>query len=154
MSIENELVTAQQVAQDLEDLDVISGALGRDKLLQQRLAALRERRIAQSRTVRLAVAAQMLDLSVPTVRAWARQGVLAEGGDATHRRVTLESVLALKPIVSELRGLGQQRGLLEAVLARLDDRATLSDPQLIKSIKQMGRGEGVDITPSKSRASA
>lgn len=49
--------------------------------------------------------------------------------------------------VTELRRLGRKPGVLEAVLARVDDEETLSDPELQESLRQTEAGELIDITP-------
>lgn len=50
-------------------------------------------------------------------------------------------------LVRELRELGSDRNLLEAVLARVEDERTLSDRKLRRSLDEMHGGELIDITP-------
>ena len=52
-------------------------------------------------------------------------------------------MLRIRPIVQELKELGQSRDLLAAVLARVEDEATLSDRQLQTSLRQMRQGRKV-----------
>ena len=63
------------------------------------------------------------------------------------QRVTLRSVLEVRPLVLELRQLGKTRNLLQAVIARVEDAETFANPSLRQSIEQMRRGELVDIAP-------
>jgi hypothetical protein len=90
---------------------------------------------------------KLLDLSLPTIRAWIERGLLDEVDGSSPRRITLGSVLEVRPLVRELRALGRDRNLLEAVLARLDDERVLADRKLRRSLDEMSRGELVDITP-------
>jgi DNA-binding transcriptional MerR regulator len=98
--------------------------------------------------VRLSVAATLLDLSVPTIRIWIDRGLLDDVDDSSPRRVTLKSVLEVRPLVRELRTLGRDRNLLEAVLTRLEDERTLSDRDLLRSLDDMRTGKLADITPA------
>jgi DNA-binding transcriptional MerR regulator len=108
---------------------------------------IRRRRLAEAPTVRLSVAARLLDLSVPTIRTWIDRGLLNEVSGSSPRRVELQSVLEVRPLVRELRALGRDRNLLEAVLAQVDDERALSDPELRKSFDEMRGGKLTDITP-------
>lgn len=93
------------------------------------------------------MAARLLDLSVPTIRAWIERGLLSEASDASPRRVELQSVLEVRPLVRDLRALGRDRNLLEAVLAQVEDERALSDPKLRKSLDEMHSGKLTDVTP-------
>lgn len=104
--------------------------------------------VSRTEFVRLSVAATLLDLSVPTIRIWIDRGLLDDVDDSSPRRVTLKSVLEVRPLVRELRTLGRDRNLLEAVLARLEDERTLSDRDLLRSLDDMRTGKLADITPA------
>jgi DNA-binding transcriptional MerR regulator len=108
---------------------------------------IRRRRLDEAPSVRLSTAAKLLDLSVPTIRAWIDRGLLEEVDGSSPRRVTLKGVLEVRPLVRELRALGRDRNLLEAVLADLDDKRTLSDRKLRKSLAELRSGKLTDITP-------
>lgn len=102
--------------------------------------------------MRLSVAGKLLGLSVPTIRAWINRGLLDEISDSSPRLVTLQSVLEVRPLVRELRELGRDRNLLEAVLARAEDERALSDRKLRRSLDEMRSGKLIDIARrSRSR---
>lgn len=144
MTQTEELKAIRERLDDVERLDVIEQYAGRDKRVRQEVQRLRERRLQIG--VRLSVAARLLGLSVPTVRAWAERGTLEDLG-GSPRRVSLASVDRLRPVVRELKQLGRDRNLLEAVLARIEDEQTLADPRLKRSLEQMRRGEYAELTP-------
>lgn len=142
-----ELDTAERIARDIDELDELENSLGRNKDARLKVVRLKRRRLAEAPSVRLSVAAKLLDLSVPTIRAWIDRGLLEEVGGSSPRRVTLQSVLEVRPLVRELRALGRDRNLLEAVLARVEDERALSDRKLRRSLDEMRSGKLVDITP-------
>jgi len=142
-----ELGTAERIARDIADLNELENALARNEDACLGVLRLR-RRPAEAPTVRLSAAGKLLDLSLPTIRVWIERGLLAEAEGSSPRRVTLVSVLRVRPLVRELRALGRDRNLLEAVLARLDDERVLADRKLRRSLDEKSRGELVDITPS------
>lgn len=147
MNPTRELDTAERIARDIDDLDELESSLGRNKDARLKVVRLRRRRLAEAPSVRLSVASKLLGLSVPTIRAWIDRGLLEEIGDSSPRRVTLQSVLEVRPLVRELRALGRDRNLLEAVLARVEDERVLSNRKLRRSLDEMRSGNLIDITP-------
>ncbi len=145
-----ELDTAERIARDIDELDELEDSLGRNEDARLKVVRLKRRRLAEAPSVRLSVAAKLLDLSVPTIRVWIDRGLLDEVRGSSPRRVTLQSVLGVRPLVRELRALGRDRNLLEAVLARIEDERALSDRKLRRSLDEMRSGQLVDITPRRS----
>jgi len=148
MNPTRELDTAERIARDIDELDELEGALTRNKDARLKVIRLRRRRLDEAPSVRLSTAGKLLDLSLPTIRVWIERGLLDEVDGSSPRRITLGSVLEVRPLVRELRTLGRDRNLLEAVLARLEDDHVLADRKLRRSRDEMSRGELVDITPS------
>ena len=144
MSPTAELKQAREALRDVEDLDAAERSIGPRTKTAQGLRRVRDR-IAGT-TVRRSTAAKLLDLSVPTVNQWADEGILEEAGKSP-RRVTLRSVARIRPAVIELRELGQDQNLRDAVLGRLEDKGTLEDKKFLRSLEEMRRGELVDLTP-------
>jgi excisionase family DNA binding protein len=142
--VEKERQQVDEILEEVRRLDALGEAVktGRSGEARRGLRDLRARRISHARPVRLAIAADLLGVSLPTVRAWADEGVL-EWRDGSPRRVSLDSVLRISPIVRELKEMGQSRDLLAAVLARVEDQAVLSDRGLQASLKQMRQGRKV-----------
>lgn len=147
MNPTRELDTAERIARDIDDLEGLEKSLGRNEDARLRVVRLRRRRLAEAPSVRLSVAGKLLSLSVPTIRAWIDRGLLDEISDSSPRRVTLRSVLEVRPLVRELRELGRDRNLLEAVLAQAEDKRALSDRKLQRSLDEMHSGKLIDITP-------
>jgi DNA-binding transcriptional MerR regulator len=133
--------TAEMLIDEVEQLDAVdaavqSGQTGRAHTLVRALRS----RLAE-KPVRVSVAAELIGVSQPTIRAWADEGVLETVDADGPRAVTLGSVLRVRPVVAELRALGRQRDLMSAVLAQVDDRELLDDKRLQSSLAQMRRGE-------------
>lgn len=147
MTKTQELERVERVVEEIDDLETLEDHVSDDRDALRTVHRLRDRRIDEVESVRVSVAARLLGLSEPTVRAWADYGLLEYAAVRPVRRVTIRSVLHLRPIVAELRHIGRRRGLLEAVVARLDDRKTFSDRRLLESLEQMRAGDLVDITP-------
>ncbi len=150
MNPTRELDTAERIARDIDDLDELENSLGRNKAARLKVVRLRRRRLAEAPSVRLSVAGKLLGLSIPTIRTWIDRGLLEEAGGSSPRRVTLRSVLEVRPLVRELRTLGRDRNLLDAILARVEDERALSDHKLRRSLDEMRSGKLIDITPRSS----
>ena len=148
MNQTKELDTAERIARDVDELNELESSLARNKDARLKVVRIRRRRLDEAPSVRLSVAATLLDLSVPTIRIWIDRGLLDDVDDSSPRHVTLKSVLEVRPLVRELRALGRDRNLLEAVLARLEDERTLSHRDLRRSLDEMHTGKLADITPA------
>ncbi len=144
MSPTEELTEAREALRDVEDLDAAERKVGRRTNAAKGLRRVRNR-IAGA-AVRMSTAAKLLELSVPTVNQWADEGILEDAGERP-RRVTLRSVARIRPIVAELRELGRDQNLRDALLAQIEDRGTLEDKKFLRSLEEMRRGELVDLTP-------
>lgn len=144
MSRTEELAEAREALRDAEDLDAVERQVGPRTKTARRVRRVRERIVGVA--VRISTAAKLLDVSVPTVNQWADEGLLEDAGERP-RRVTLRSVARLAPIVRELRQLGRDQNLRDAVLGQLEDRGTLEDKRFLRSLEEMRRGELVDLTP-------
>jgi hypothetical protein len=97
--------------------------------------------------VRPRIAARLLQLSEPTVRTWAKEGVLTTAEQETKRPLLdPHRVHEVMHLVRHLRAAGRDRNLLEAVWYRLSDRALLEREDLQESLEQMRCGEGRVLT--------
>lgn len=105
------------------------------------LAEARRRRLLSAPPIPVAVAAKLLKVSEPTVRSWLDTGVLDDAG-SKPRGVRVESMVRIQRLLNDLRERGQDRNVRQALLARLDDEATLKDERLQDSIASMRRGRG------------
>jgi DNA-binding transcriptional MerR regulator len=151
MNATEELDTAGRLAREVEEIAKIEASLNANPDAQRSLADLRVRLIDLQPTVRLSVAADLLEISLPTLRAWMKDGPLREAEGSSPRRVSLDSVLEVRPVLRDLRALGRDRNLLAAVIHRLEDERDLADPVLQRSLEEMRRGDLIDVTASRRR---
>lgn len=154
MNATQELDAAELVAREIEEIARVEDGLGSDSEARRTLAGVRLRLIDWNPSVRLSVAADLLELSLPTIRAWMERGPLQEVTGSSPRRVSFGSVLEVRPVLRDLRALGEDRNLLAAVSARLEDERDLADPELQRSLEEMRRGDLIDVTPSRRRERA
>lgn len=146
MSPTQELQAAKESIREVEDLDLITERLGQqDHEARKRATRLRKRRLDQG--IRVSVAADLLEVSVPTVKAWIEAGILKAAGDDRPQRVRLGSVLRTRALIRDLRGLGRRAKLMPAVLAALEDEQTLESNELKTSLEQMRQGKLVRLSP-------
>jgi DNA-binding transcriptional MerR regulator len=112
-----------------------------------KLLAVSTASLADEGTIRPVIAAKLLGISERTVRAWARQGVLAVAQRSPRLLLDVQSVHIVSHFVRELRALGKDRDLLDEVWRRLSDASLLDRADLQESIGQMERGEGRVLRP-------
>lgn len=105
------------------------------------LAEAKRRRLRAAPPIPVSVAAKLLKVSGPTIRSWLDTGVLEDAG-VKPRGVSIESVVHIYRVLAQLRERGQDRHIRQALLARLDDEATLRDERLQSSVASMRRGRG------------
>jgi hypothetical protein len=122
--------------------------LAADDERAQTLESVASHRLASAPGIRPSIAALMLGLSEPTVRDWTKRGILRIRNRKPRLLLDPASVLQVRQLVAELRQAGQIRGLLEAVYDRLADEQLLADPDLIKSLEQMHRGDYIVRRPA------
>lgn len=89
--------------------------------------------------VPVALAAQLLEVSEPTVRDWTDAGVLRVA-QRRPLRLTFRSVVETRRDLHELRREGASANLRRALLHRIQDRQALKDRRLQRSIEQMRSG--------------
>ena len=93
--------------------------------------------------VRPAVAAKILGLTEKTVRAWYREGVLTAAKKEPRLLLELERVHEVLHLIRDLRSAGKTTGLLDEVYRRLSDAHWRDNQDLVESLAQMRRGEGI-----------
>jgi hypothetical protein len=81
------------------------------------------------------------------VRAWAAAGLLTAGQRSPRLLLDLPGVHTISHVLAEIRADGLDRGLLEHVWHRLEDRALLDRADLRESIEQMRHGDVVVLRP-------
>jgi hypothetical protein len=118
----------------------LDGAPGRDKLYD-----VADDLLAGAMPIRPVVAADLLDLTEKTVRAWASEGVLLVSESEPTMRLEPRRVHEVLHLVREIRRIGRTRGLLDEVHRRLSDQALLEREDLAESLEQVVRGEGTVV---------
>jgi len=118
----------------------------RDGTLAGRLSRVTQKMLGLLPPIPVAVAAELLRLSAPTVRRWTEEGVLVEvDGDRPVMQLDPHRVYEVWQLVRDLRLQGAKPGhLMEQVWWRLADKALLSRDDLRDSLEQMRRGEVVE----------
>src|SRR5262245_24292537 len=126
----------------VEELEDIAATPGLTKSVRTRLQELALKELSLGEPVRVAVAAKLLGLSERSVRNWAKEGVLTPAETDSPRLLLdparLHEVMRL---IKDLRKLGKNRDLIDAVWYRLSDHALLQRADLLESLEQMARGE-------------
>lgn len=138
-----------------QELDLIENLEGAQATLERDPAAAKkqlndaiETALTRLPPVPVKVAAELLELSVPTVRSWLEKGVLTEA------EVKTSTVMQLDPrrlhdvlhLVHALRAQGAKaHELMDKVWWRLSDQAVLDREDLQESLAQMRRGDLVDL---------
>jgi hypothetical protein len=110
----SDLIELERLAEDESDME-----------RRKALVGIHDSLAARSGGAKIADAARLLNVSPPTVRAWIDAGVLDEISDKTPRRVTFESLAAVKRALDEVRAHADERPLLMQVMRILRDRAAL-----------------------------
>jgi|HubBroStandDraft_1064217.scaffolds.fasta_scaffold12213_6 hypothetical protein len=148
MSLMQEREELTTLLDDVAKLHEVADTLPADDERAQALASVANRRLASAPGMRPSIAASVLGLSEPTVRAWARRGIFMIRSRKPRLLLDPASVLDVRLLISDLRQAGLTRGLLEAVYNRLSDEQVLVDADLRESLEQMHRGEYVIRRPA------
>lgn len=148
MSVMQERETLKALLDDVAKLQAVAESLPNGDERARTLESVASRWLASAPGMRTSIAASLLGLSEPTVRAWARRGILAIRSRKPRLLLDAASVLEVRELIADLRQAGQSRGLLETVYNRLADEQQLADPELAESLEQMRRGEYVIRRPA------
>jgi hypothetical protein len=143
VSVTQEREVLTTLLDDVAKLHEVAGTLPDGDERAQALESVAKRWLASAPGMRPSIAAALLGLSEPTVRAWAQRGILRIRNRKPRLLLDPASVLEVRQLVSELRLAGRTRGLLDEVYNCLADEQQLADPDLAESLTQMRRGEYV-----------
>ncbi|GAA3841321.1 hypothetical protein GCM10022243_04620 [Saccharothrix violaceirubra] len=142
MSVATEAALIRDLFAQVEDIEEVAFTLSADDERRSKLTDVVERVLSSAPPVRPVVAGELLDLTEKTVKAWAREGVLAVHSESPRMLLDAVRLHEVMHVVAELRRAGKTRGLLDEVHRRLSDAALVERPDLVESIAQMNRGEG------------
>ena len=137
-----------EIVHDLIELERLAED-ERDEERRRRLVGVAERMAARDGGVKVSDAADILDVSAPTVRAWIDAGVLATVAGRSPLRVGVTSLAATKRAVDTIRQGKDDRHLLVDVLRMLRDRAVISGQDAGEGMEDLraGRLRNLDGAP-------
>ena len=142
MSVATEAAQIRDLFEQIEEIEEVALTLHEDDVRRHKLAGVVAKALRQAPPIRPVVAGELLDLTEKTVKAWAREGVLAISSQEPRMLLDAERLHEVLHLVSDLRRAGKSRGLLDEVHRRLSDLALLDRTDLAASLEQMHRGEG------------
>jgi hypothetical protein len=142
MSVAAEAAQIRDLFEQIEEIEEVAFTLHEDDVRRHKLAGVVAKALRQAPPIRPVVAGELLDLTEKTVKAWAREGVLAISSQEPRMLLDAERLHEVLHLVSDLRRAGKNRGLLDEVHRRLSDSALLDRTDLAASLEQMHRGEG------------
>ncbi|MCY7365624.1 MAG: hypothetical protein LH469_10020 [Frankiaceae bacterium] len=133
-----------------------------DAVRRQALDAVRQHVADRDRGAKVGEAAQVLGVSIPTVRAWIAAGALQAVVGSSPLRVGVMSLAAAKSVVDELRRHRGDRHLLADVLRVLRDRGVLVGTDVTDGVgdvaagrvRRLDRASLDDLLPPSGRRSS
>jgi predicted transcriptional regulator len=100
-----------------------------------------EAEVARGTGLSVEATAQYLDVSAPTVRAWAHRGVLERKTGSKPLQIDRDSVRRVHRALAELRARGQDRDWLAALTDYLHDTSDRRSESVRKGLDELARGE-------------
>ncbi|MEU0885162.1 hypothetical protein ABZ345_41785 [Lentzea sp. NPDC005914] len=142
MSVATEAAHIRDLFETIEELESVASSLAEDDERRHKLDGVVARTLRQAPPVRPVVAGELLDLTEKTVKAWAREGVLAIHSQEPRMLLDTVRLHEVLHLVSDLRRAGKSRGLIDEVHRRLSDQSLLDRSDLASSLDEMRSGKG------------
>ncbi|MDT7790241.1 MAG: hypothetical protein QOF58_8660 [Pseudonocardiales bacterium] len=142
MSVATEAAHIRDLFATIEEIESVASSLAEDDERRHKLDGVVARTLRQAPPVRPVVAGELLDLTEKTVKAWAREGVLAIHSQEPRMLLDTVRLHEVLHLVSDLRRAGKFRGLIDEVHRRLSDQSLLDRPDLANSLDEMRSGKG------------
>lgn len=133
---------ATGVLGEVNSLDDTAEIRRRVKAAEETLAEL-ERRLGEETSVEVSQAAKILAVSPPTVRAWAKRGILEPLPGRSPMAVSFESVRRTRRLLAELRAQGGDREFVQRLLDAALDQRELSRAGAARGLEQWRSGRAV-----------
>ncbi|GAA2542967.1 hypothetical protein GCM10010435_08520 [Winogradskya consettensis] len=147
MTIAVEEQRVRNLFERVEAVEDVANSLPETDGRRRRLLDVSNAALAEEATIRPVIAAKLLGLSEKSVRTWAGEGVLVVSQRAPRLLLDVISVHEVSHVIRELRALGRDRDLLDAVWHRINDRALADRDDFRESLRQMRRGQGRVLRP-------
>jgi len=144
MAVTSEFEHAERIVGEVAVLSEMAAGRLDEPGVRTAARILLEHRRSELPSVSVAVAAQLLQVSRTTVEAWRREGVLTPAVRHRRHEVTVDSLIRVQALVSELRQLGRIRELRDYVWWSAHDDAEHADGQLAEALRQLRAGELAD----------
>lgn len=141
----------------LVGIDDAAGALGEARSLKSAAEIRRrvraaeeelvelERRLGAETPVEVSQAARILGVSPPTVRAWAKRGVLKRVPGRSPAALTFDSVRRTRRLLGELRAQGDDREFVQRLLDAALDQRELSRSEATRGLEQWRAGRATPV---------
>ena len=142
MSVATEAAHIRDLFETIEELESVASSLAEDDERRRKLDGVVAKTLRQAPPVRPVVAGELLDLTEKTVKAWAREGVLAIHSQEPRMLLDTVRLHEVLHLVSDLRRAGKTRGLIDEVHRRLSDQSLLDRSDLASSLDEMRSGRG------------
>jgi len=142
MSVATEAAHIRDLFETIEELESVASSMAEDDDRRRKLDGVVARTLRQAPPVRPVVASELLDLTEKTVKAWAREGVLAIHSQEPRMLLDTVRLHEVLHLVSDLRRAGKTRGLIDEVHRRLSDQSLLDRSDLASSLDEMRSGKG------------
>jgi hypothetical protein len=141
MTVADELRTTQRRVSQVERLEGVASRLS--AVDRQAVQEVIDELISDAPAVRPPVAAQILQLSEKTVRAWQAENVLVAVQAKPRLTLRFDRLHEVLHLVRDLREAGRTAGLLDEVYRRLSDAHWQDNADLAESLAAMQRGEKI-----------
>lgn len=148
MSVATEAAHIRDLFETIEELESVASSLAKDDERRHKLDGVVAKTLRQAPPVRPVVAGELLDLTEKTVKAWAREGVLAIHSQEPRMLLDTVRLHEVLHLVSDLRRAGKNRGLIDEVHRRLSDQSLLDRSDLASSLDEMRSGKGRVVRPA------
>ena len=133
-------VALAAILADIFDVIDLQPSIEIQRLLVDVLRIARDERLD---AVPVSAAAEVLEVSQPTVRSWIDRGVLDVRTESRPAKITPESLGRAYSSVRRIRSAGETNGLLEKAIRDLQDRDVRFE--LVDRIEELRQGEMVPI---------
>ncbi|GAB2852416.1 hypothetical protein [Lentzea nigeriaca] len=147
MSVATEAAHIRDLFATIEEIESVASSLAEDDERRHKLDGVVAKTLRQAPPVRPVVAGELLDLTEKTVKAWAREGVLAIHSQEPRMLLDTVRLHEVLHLVSDLRRAGKTRGLIDEVHRRLSDQSLLDRSDLASSLDEMRSGKGRVVRP-------